>query len=141
MREPDFETDGWSLEDGEQRHREASDTFWLPELNDRQSLEPGDLVKLIFRISVDNEDEPVAVERMWVIVRERVGNQYLGILDNDPRAIGENEELWSGVELPFSPRHVIDIDRRNPAEGSEPVPLPGRFWDRDQNHSTSAMGR
>jgi hypothetical protein len=87
-------------------------------------------VKLIFRISVDIEEEPVAVERMWVIVRERVGEQYLGILDNNPYAIEENDEFWSGVELPFSPRHVIDIDRRNPAEASEPVPLPTRFWDR-----------
>ncbi len=134
MREPDFDTDGWCLEDGEQLHREAPDKFWLPELKDRQSLEPGDLVKLIFRISVDNEDEPVAVERMWVIVRERVGDHYLGILDNDPYAIDQNEELWSGVELPFSPRHVIDIDRADAAAASEPVPLLSRFWDRDQEH-------
>ena len=126
--------DGWCLEDGEKRHREAPETFWLPELRDRQSLEPGDLVKLIFRISVDNEDEPVAVERMWVIVRERVGDQYLGILDNDPYAIDENEELWNGTELPFSPRHVIDIDRPDAAAASDPMPLPTRFWDRDQEH-------
>lgn len=134
MREPDFEEDGWCLDDGEECHREAPDTFWLPELKDRESLQPGYLVKLIFRISVDNDEEPVAVERMWVIVRERVGNQYLGILDNDPYAINENDEFWSGVELPFSPRHVIDIDRRDPSEGSEPVPQPSRYWDRDQRH-------
>jgi hypothetical protein len=133
MREPNFDQDGWCLEDGEELQREAPETFWLPELKDRQSLHPGDLVKLIFRISVDNEDEPVAVERMWVIVRERVGEQYLGILDNDPYAIEENEELWSGVELPFSPRHVIDIDRADVAEKSQPVPLPTRFWDRDRD--------
>lgn len=90
-------------------------------------------MKLIFRIAVDNDEEPVAVERMWVIVRERVGDQYLGILDNDPRAIGENEELWSGVELPFSARHVIDI-RRAPPEGSEPAPLPTRLWCRGRDH-------
>lgn len=133
MREPDFERDGWCLEDGEERQREAPDTFWLPELKDRQSLQPGDLVKLIFRIAVDNDEEPVAVERMWVIVRERVGDRYLGILDNDPRAIGENEELWSGVELPFSPRHVIDV-RRDPTEGSERAPLPSRLWCRGRDH-------
>lgn len=130
MREPDFEHDGWCLEDGEELHREAPETFWLPELKDRQSLQPGDLVKLIFRISVDNEEEPVAVERMWVIMRERVGEHYLGILDNDPYAIEENEEFWSGIELPFAPRHVIDIDRADVAEASQPVPLPRR----DQVH-------
>jgi hypothetical protein len=134
MREPDLERDGWCLEDGEQLHGEAPDSFWLPGLCDRQSLQPGDLVKLIFRISVDDEEEPLAVERMWVIVREKVGDQYLGILDNNPYAISENEELWSGVELPFSPRHVIDIYPRDAAEGSEPVPLPSRSWDRDRGH-------
>ena len=134
MREPDFEQDGWCLDDGEEYHRDAPDTFWLPQVEDRQSLKPGELVKLIFRISVGDKEEPVAVERMWVIVRERVGDQYLGVLDNDPYAISENEELWSGVELPFSPRHVIDIDRRNPAEALEPLPLPTRFWDRVQDH-------
>jgi hypothetical protein len=134
MREPDFQRDGWCLEDGEELQREAPDTFWLPKLGYRQSLQPGDLVKLIFRISVDDGEEPVAVERMWVIVRERVGDQYLGILDNNPYAISENEELWSGVELPFSPRHVIDIYPRDPAEESGPVPLPSRSWNDDQGH-------
>jgi hypothetical protein len=131
MREPNFEIDGWCLEDGEQLHREAPKTFWLPELKDRQSLRPRDLVKLIFRISVDSEQEPVAVERMWVIVREQVGDQYLGILDNDPYAIDENEEFWSGIELPFSPRHVIDIRRADATVPSETMPLPTRSWDRD----------
>ncbi|HYZ48567.1 MAG TPA: hypothetical protein VE567_06705, partial [Sphingomonas sp.] len=79
-------------------------------------------------------EEPVAVERMWVIVRERVGDQYLGILDNDPYAISENDELWSGIELPFSPRHVVNIERAGAAEVSQPVPLPRRFWDRTRNH-------
>jgi len=130
VREPDYETDGWCLENGEELHREAPHTFWLPALKDRQSLQPGDLVKLIFRISLYDEEEPVAVERMWVIVRERVGDQYLGILDNNPYAIEENEQLWSGIELPFSPCHIIDIDRADAA--APPVPFPSRFWDRDQ---------
>ncbi|WP_242127585.1 hypothetical protein [Sphingobium sp. Sx8-8] len=77
----------------------------------RESLQPGDLVKLIFRISIDDPDEPVAVERMWVLVRKQVeGGQYLGILDNDPSAVAENDEFWSGIELPFAPHHVIDIE-------------------------------
>ncbi|OYU14047.1 MAG: hypothetical protein CFE37_13025 [Alphaproteobacteria bacterium PA4] len=129
MREPDFEQDGWCLEDGEVLQHESPETFWLPELTERQSLQPGDLVKLIFRISVDNEEQPVAVERMWVIVREQVGEHYLGILDNDPYAIKENDEFGSGIELPFLPRHVIDIDRADVSEASQPVPLPKRFWD------------
>lgn len=56
MREPDIEVDGWCLEDGEALHREAPDTFWIPDLERRETLKPGDLVKLVFRISVDNNE-------------------------------------------------------------------------------------
>ncbi len=131
MREPDLDLDGWCLEDGEALHREAPDTFWLPDLERREALQPGDLAKLVFRISVDNADEPIAVERMWVLVRERVGSRYLGVLDNDPYAIEENDELWSGVELPFSPRHVIDIYPADEATRAQAAQPPLREWARD----------
>jgi len=110
MREPDIEIDGWCLDSGEARHADAPSTFWLPDRERRESLQPGDLAKLIFCISVDDADEPIAVERMWVIVRERVGNWYLGILDNEPNAIAENDEFWVGTEVPFSAHHVINIE-------------------------------
>lgn len=130
MREPDFDDDGWCLEDAEKANREAPDTFWIPPLEKREALQQGDLVKLIFRISVDNEEEPVAVERMWVLVRGRVGDQYLGILDNDPYAIDENDKLWSGVELPFLARHVIAIDPGNEDTLARALAPPSRYWSR-----------
>lgn len=99
MREPDFDLDGWCLDDGEEYHAEAPGTFWIPAIEDRERLVPGELVKLIFRIAVDDAAEPVAVERMSVLVRERVGGIYFGILDNDPYAIAENDRLWRGVEI------------------------------------------
>lgn len=71
------------------------------------------MAKLIFRISVDDSREPIAVERMWVIVRERVGVLYLGVLDNEPSAIAENEKIWVGTEIPFSAHHVIAIEERD----------------------------
>lgn len=111
MREPDFHNNGWCLDDGETRHAEAPDTFWIPDRRARESLQPGDLAKLMFRISVAHED--VAVESMWVVVRERTSSGYLGILDNDPYAIAENDEFWSGTELPFSAKHVINIEEQN----------------------------
>lgn len=113
MREPDFEVDGWCLEDGEAYHAEAPDTFWQPERSRRETLQPGDIAKLIFRISVENEEENVAVERMWVLVREVVPGGYLGVLDNEPDAIAENDEFWLGTELPFAAKHVINIEERD----------------------------
>lgn len=113
IRTPVIEIDGWSLEDGEAYHDAAPDTFWIPDRQRRESLEPGDFAKLIFLIRVDNDEKPFAVERMRVIVRERIDGGYLGILDNDPDAISENDEFWSGIELPFSPNHVINIQDRD----------------------------
>ena len=129
MREPDFDVDGWSLDDGEERHREAPTTFWIPALSDRQALQKGDWAKLIFRIAVGNSDEPVSVERMWVIVRERVPGGYIGMLDNEPDAISENEEFWVGAELPFQYRHIIGIEKRTEKSitlADAPPPIPWR---------------
>ncbi|WP_379488720.1 hypothetical protein [Novosphingobium soli] len=131
MREPDLQIDGWCLEDGEAYHANAPTTFWIPELKDRENLQPGDLVKLIFQISVDNPDEPVAIERMWVLVRERQPTGFFGLLDNDPSSIGENDEFWSGIELPFQPRHVIDIARGDSNTLALALREPRRDWPRN----------
>lgn len=131
MREPDFDIDGWCLENGEALHREAPETFWLPDLEQRDALQPGDLAKLVFRISLDSGEEPVAVERMWVLVRGRAGEYYIGILDNNPSSIEENDELWSGTELPFAARHVIDINLADEATRAKAAEPPRRAWLRD----------
>lgn len=131
MREPDFDIDGWCLEDGEARHREAPATFWIPDPDRRDALQIGDLAKLVFRISVENDEEPVAVERMWVLVRGRLGNNYFGILDNDPHAIKDHDEFCRGMELPFSARHVIDIDPADEATRATAAEPPKRAWPRD----------
>ncbi|WEZ83986.1 hypothetical protein P6U16_04440 [Rhizobium sp. 32-5/1] len=128
MRKPDFDIDGWCLEDGEEYHRAAPETFWIPDRETREGLQPGDFAKLIFRISIDDPHTPVAVERMWVLVRERVDGGYLGILDNDPDAIDENEEFWRGIELPFAACHVINIDVRDKNSIAVAAQAPKRKW-------------
>jgi hypothetical protein len=68
---------------------------------------------------------------MWVLVRERIGDHYLGILDSDPYAIEEDDEFWSGIELPFAARHVIDIDPADEASREMAAEPPSRAWPRD----------
>lgn len=131
MREAEFDIDGWCLDDGEALHRAAPETFWIPQLERRTALQPGELVKLVFRISVDDSEKPVAVERMWVLVRERVGDRYLGVLDNDPCAIGANDLFSSGTELPFAARHVIDIDPADASTRAKAAEPPRQAWPRD----------
>jgi hypothetical protein len=128
VREPDFHVDGWSLDDGEEYHDRCPSSFSIPSKACRDALEPGGLVKLIFRIAVDNPDDPVSVERMWVIVRERTANGYLGVLDNDPDAIAENDRLWHGIELPFAARHVIDFDEADDNTFAIAAKEPTRRW-------------
>jgi len=125
MREPNYERDGWCLDDGEAIHREAPATFLIQNLETRRSLQVGDLAKLIFRIAVRG-DEFGSVERMWVIVRERTSIGYVGTLDNKPDAIEPNDEFWLGTELPFEYRHIIDVCRASAeslALAKAPAPL------------------
>ena len=105
----------WDLDDGEELHREAPATFWMPAEQRRQSLVKGDLVKLIFQMTVRDRatgKETLEAERMWVIVEGRDGDRYHGILDNDPYC---TRDLVSGAAVMFEPRHVIQIydDRRS----------------------------
>jgi hypothetical protein len=105
-----LETDGWELECGETVHLEAPDTFALPAQAERDDLQPGQLVKLMFRISLrdDNGNPSSPVERMWVKVTGRVDRLYRGELDNDPHC---TDEIQSGMEVHFEARHVIQIWR------------------------------
>ena len=128
MREPDFEIDGWCLEDGEAYHADAPETFWIPERDRRESLEAGDHAKLIFRINVDNADGNVSFERMWVLVRERTSGGYLGVLNNEPDTVAENDEFWLGTELPFSAKHVININERDATTTALALNEPRTRW-------------
>jgi hypothetical protein len=128
MRAPDFHDDGWCLDDGEKYHEDTPTTFQIPDLVARKVLQPGDFAKLIFRIALDGDD-PVSVERMWVIVRERTASGYVGMLDNEPDAIAENGQLWVGTELPFEYRHIISIEHANEESRNmarAPAPIPWR---------------
>lgn len=129
MREPDLDSDGWSLDDGEARHRDAPETFWIPQRAAREALQPGDYAKLIFRIALEQDE--IAFERMWVIVRGRLGNTYFGRLDNEPTSIEENDDLWLGTEVPFRAEHVIDIDSPTKESVDLARQPPRRPWRRD----------
>ncbi len=131
MRSPSWEIDGWELEDGEDRHRAAPATFEIPDLAVRQALYPGCFAKLIFRIALEGDGDPEACERMWVIVREILPDgSYIGMLDNQPSEIAENDSLWLGSELPFEPRHVIDVGHANDESVAAIAAPPAIPWSR-----------
>ena len=116
IRLPTLEKNFWSIASGEQAHRENPETFWIPERERREQLQRGDAAKLIFEIEGQDRDTgaiEVSRERMWVIVTEKIGDTYLGILDNSPQTIEGADDVYLrfGAEVPFKAEHIIDIDR------------------------------
>lgn len=108
MREPSLDLDGWCLDDAEQRQARTPDSFVIPSKKVRAKLSRGGFAQLLFLIAVEDGEAPEC-ERMWVVVRRRFPGGYMGVLDNDPTCIEKNHELWSGSEIPFEARHVIDV--------------------------------
>jgi hypothetical protein len=86
MRFPTIDADYWTLESGEDRHRAAPDTFWIPPLEERQGLQVGDAAKLIFEIESADEDGEISsdYERMSVVVSEVTPQYFIGRLTNRP---------------------------------------------------------
>lgn len=106
-----FEEDFWQLRSGEKAHLENPEDFWMPSLEERTNLKRGDGVKLIFDFQAFNENGNLHIggERMWAIVKEKIGDFYLGILDNQPASIGE-DFLNKNSEIYFKTEHIIDIN-------------------------------
>jgi hypothetical protein len=136
MRMANFERDFWQLRSGEDSHRQHPDSFQLPPREKREGLQRGHAAQLIFEIEATEEDGSVSIqaERMWVIVAERVGDAYIGILDNQPVCLEPSDDVYLrfGAEVPFRPEHIINI-------GEPPVDYadwqlgqpPERLWPRD----------
>ena len=103
---PNYETDHYELDNGEEIHNEYPETFEIPSRELRENLNSGDIVKLIFRMEEKENQEEVSVERMWVEIKEKNGTYYSGILDNDPN--GE-VLIKCGITVNFKAEHVIQI--------------------------------
>ncbi|CAE6754435.1 DUF2314 domain-containing protein [Paraburkholderia aspalathi] len=100
--------DGWELDDVELIAQAHPATFWLPEGERRESLVPGDTVKLIFRIRTVDEfgAEEIKVERMWVTTDRVEDGEYHGRLYNNPLC---TPDMTTGFSVSFQSRHVIGI--------------------------------
>lgn len=115
LRLASLDQDFWQLRDGEQSAREHPDTFDVPPREMREDLRRLDLAKLIFDIEGQDEGDEVEVrgERMWVLVAERVGPCYIGILVNEPELVepSSNFYLRRGCEVLFAPEHVVSLEK------------------------------
>ncbi|NLD76735.1 MAG: DUF2185 domain-containing protein [Acidimicrobiales bacterium] len=95
----------WGLLDAEAQHRSFPDAFPIPTRQERESLQAGDMVKMVFVLDPPPESGPNA-ERMWVEVRSARDGGYDGWLTNEPKVI---PDLEVGTFLAFAPEHVAGI--------------------------------
>lgn len=91
----------WKLGSGVESNRKYPDTFWIPDVSERENVQPGNYVRLMFLMR-DGWGE-----RMWVEVTERTRQGYLGELSNQPYGI---PKLGCGDLVEFGAEHIIDID-------------------------------
>lgn len=105
-----LDSEGWMIDDGEVAHAESPESFWIPPLEERASLYPGDLAKIRFYIRVEDEAGVIedCGERMWVEIVGKIDDWYRGLLDNQPHC---TDAINPGFEVWFEPRHVVDIMR------------------------------
>jgi hypothetical protein len=94
------------LTDVEAVHREAPRTFSIPRSDQRRSLRPGDVVKLVFEADRPS-DRGFTAERMWVEVREVRPDGYVGELSNRPSFLAG---LEPGARVTFGPQHVAALE-------------------------------
>ncbi|MFB0840186.1 MULTISPECIES: hypothetical protein [unclassified Arthrobacter] len=88
------------VESGLQRHLESPDTFEVPDLELKELIEPGDLVKLAWSVA------RFPGERMWVRVTHRDGDRLKGDLESWPLFV----HLNPGEQVTFVIDDIIDCD-------------------------------
>ncbi len=103
----------YTLDDAEERNAAAPRSFFIPSAEVRRNLEPGDIVKLIFRLETADE---VAVERMWVEVVDT--DPYVGTLANEPQLRGV---IAHGDRVEFGPEHVCAYAYTEAQLGYDPM--------------------
>ena len=109
------------------RNREHPQGFQIPGEEEKQAIEPGVFVKLLFD-TTDLWGRRNWGERMWVKVTAINKRHIVGMLDNDPIGI---PRLYRGDQLKFKHHHIIDIIMgarrllRLPARARGPLPPSG----------------
>lgn len=104
---PTFEADGWKLESAEDRHAASPETFSIPSREERATVAPGRMVKLLFLFMNQEQGTPIVdCERMWVTVLSADRGQYAGRLESLPAS---STALSPGHVVSFGPEHIAAV--------------------------------
>ena len=117
---PNLDEDGWELENAEEMNSQHPETFSIPSLEERTSLQAGARVKLGFLFLTEQAgEELIQCERMWCMIGEVSNGRYVGVLESNPVS---SPALQAGDQIRFGPEHVATVlirrdDPRHPEYG------------------------
>lgn len=94
----------YELEDCIENSKKWPETF---KIDDSSVVKPGDFVKLVF-VPVPAMPDMPGGERMWVRVIKVEGDQFEGLLDNDP-ILFPPDVLHAGSLVKFERRHIANV--------------------------------
>lgn len=96
---------GFSLVDGQARHRERPDSFAIPFGHEVAALRPGDYCK----VAVEPENgRDHGGERFWCWIVERRGDRVTALVSNH-LILSCEHGLSLGDRITFQARHVLDV--------------------------------
>lgn len=118
---------GFDLDDPRPIAKASPYTYYLPPIDHVAAVASGDLVKLIFRTTIGKH--VYEAERMWVEVTNRSGENFEGLLKNEPF---DMPHLQFDDPVTFKAFNVIDIDWDNAALESRGLQRgpEQQIWDR-----------
>jgi len=103
---PAFDRDGFYLENAVMRAA-LWPTLQIASAAERYDLKEGQSVKMDFTFAEESTPKDgTETERMWVQVKERFEDHWIGVLDNDPAF---HAAIESGHEFHFHPDHVVEL--------------------------------
>jgi hypothetical protein len=97
------QTISFPLLNAEAQNAKHPDTCWIPPKDVRNNLRAGDLAKVSFQLT----GKEVAAERIWILVTGRMGDSYIGTINNYPVFL----EAEAGDVVTFKAENVIDAKR------------------------------
>ncbi len=95
----------YTLDDVQQKNRENPRHFQSPTEEEIAALQPGDEVRLIFRLPAPRDDG-LSGERMWVRIASIDDQQFTGELQSKPAAL---QNLQPGDSISFGPQHIATV--------------------------------
>ncbi|MEZ6073401.1 MAG: hypothetical protein R3C10_24785 [Pirellulales bacterium] len=98
----------YTLVDAVSENKQNPGTYDTPSEETRRRLPPQTTAKLVFDLK-DGD-----AERMWVIVDRREGDEYIGVLANQPITSGL---LRPGTAITFRAEHVIAVGTERAPDG------------------------